>query len=265
MFELAWLEGQIALAEPRVRKVFRSYVKELQDANPEGFDEPRGVLEAAQRYGSGLQGLYLELAYNAAAKAGTVFDPVFWRTLRDLTDFQTVSASRMAEDQLQAIERARNESQNPKTRHAAMYQALGLTFAQVGYVEGYRRLVHGDEDTAESATYMATSYVAQSLATREGLVVGTEALRSVHLVGLQIIHQMADRGDIDANQVERVWRLTSDDSRPSHKTMEGQVRRGLIGTFTSGEGVELRFPADPRAPLRESMGCQCRAEIRLRS
>jgi hypothetical protein len=257
VFDLVWVDDQVRASKVRVTGVFRAYVLELREVNPEGTTEFRGLEEAAQRYGSGLQALHLDMAFKSAGKAGTVFDPASWRTLRDLTDLQTTAARRMAHDQRMAIERARASS----PAHA--HQALGLTHAQVGYVETYRQLLaeEGEENTVWDM--MVERYVERALSVRAGLVANTEAQRGVHGVGLQTLHQMVDRGELDPNDVERTWHAKRE-ARESHAPMNGQVRRGLLGTFMSAKGQELRYPGDARAVLQETMGCECLQSIRLR-
>ena len=53
------------------------------------------------------------------------------------------------------------------------------------------------------------------------------------------------------------WLATLDDRvRPSHAAMAGQ-QRPINEPFESGNGVQLRFPGDPQAPLSETAACRC--------
>lgn len=55
-----------------------------------------------------------------------------------------------------------------------------------------------------------------------------------------------------------VWSTILDgNERSSHGAMDGQIRR-LGVPFVSGDGYQLRYPHDPRAPLAETVNCRCR-------
>lgn len=79
----------------------------------------------------------------------------------------------------------------------------------------------------------------------------------------QLYEQLISEDVLVASLIERVWVTRADHKvRRTHRPMHGQ-RRAWAETFTSGAGVPLRFPRDPRAPMKETGGCRCHVAIRL--
>lgn len=66
--------------------------------------------------------------------------------------------------------------------------------------------------------------------------------------------------DID---VSKRWihnKALSEEPREHHMIIDGQ-RRSLAVDFTLGNGVKLRFPHDPQAPVGEVISCHCDMDI----
>lgn len=75
----------------------------------------------------------------------------------------------------------------------------------------------------------------------------------------------ADQEAIDQGiEMEREWHCRFQNSRESHMDMEGQVVAD-DEDFISGDGVHLRFPADPSAPPEEVINCHCEVTRRVKS
>ena len=73
----------------------------------------------------------------------------------------------------------------------------------------------------------------------------------------QSVDQAIGTGDVDPSWVSKTW-ITMDDGkvRPSHRTMDGQTV-AIDDNFTSGYGVELRYPGDEDADASETANCRC--------
>jgi uncharacterized protein with gpF-like domain len=92
----------------------------------------------------------------------------------------------------------------------------------------------------------------------------TEALRSVHEGAEQAYLQAIDNGQIDPDEVVRVWNTARDERvRDSHSTMHLQERRPGE-PFTTGNGVSLNYPADPGGPPGETIQCRCVLSTRFK-
>lgn len=110
---------------------------------------------------------------------------------------------------------------------------------------------------------MVNSYQNRMIQLRGESIGRTEALRSLH-AGQHIAYQQAvEQGQLNPNQLRRVWVTASDGRvRDSHASMEGQSV-GLDEPFITGDGVSIMYPGDPSAPIEEVAGCRCDVDSRI--
>lgn len=183
---------------------------------------------------------------------------------------------------------------NPREWARDLRDSIGLTEYQRGLVENYRREIesgqygaalerqlssgHSDRAIASAVRNEVTltqaqidtaveRYRANWQAFRAETIARTEGLRVAHQGSEELYRQAVERGDLDAEQIERTWnhspgRKGSKFERLFHKVMHGQVR-GFGEKFVSGLGGELRYPGDPEADSEETISCACALSTRI--
>lgn len=160
---------------------------------------------------------------------------------------------------------------------------IGLTSSQAEWVRNYReeledgdrgalsralrdgrfdslveRAIENDADIdPDDIEKMVSAYKNRALRYRAENIARSEAMSALHEAQEQSIDQMVDSGTVTQTAVSYAWR-TADDNRvrDSHAEMDGQeVQYGE--NFTTGNGVELEYPGDPKGPPEEVLNCRC--------
>lgn len=104
---------------------------------------------------------------------------------------------------------------------------------------------------------MVISYENRALKYRADAIARTETLHALHEAQQQSIEQALEAGAVDPRAVGFIWRTASDERvRAIHEVMDGQ-RVALGEMFIDGEGNELEYPGDPRAPPETTINCRC--------
>jgi hypothetical protein len=183
-----------------------------------------------------------------------------------------------------------HDGRNPKDVARDLRDSLGLTPDQADAVGSYRRSIEsgkysdalgralsdGRDDKAIRAARdkgvpldpdrvdaMVDRYRKNYVSYRAEVVARTESLRAVHAGNAELFQQAVDKGDIDADSLERSWHTAGGPNvRPSHKAMNNQ-KRALGDSFVTGDGVELDYPGDPEAPIEEVAQCRCCVSTRI--
>lgn len=169
--------------------------------------------------------------------------------------------------------------------------SLGMSSKQYEHVASYRRALEagdyknamnrklGDKRStralqaaADEGTFlgqqridaMVRRYSDRWVAHRASTVALAEANGASHAAVDELYRQAIENGDVDEEDVVRVWQTRGDHRvRGSHRTMHGQKRR--IGVaFVSGKGSLIMFPCDPNADASETAGCRCRLRMMLK-
>lgn len=206
------------------------------------------------------------------------------RTIREFTTRQRAAVRTV-------MAQATAEGLNPRAQAQLFRDAIGLTEAQAQHVVNYRRALEANSMDALSRelrdrrldrTLRAIQdgrrkpltraeierhvqrYRENYIDFRAEVIARTEAMRAVHTGSEEAWAQAIDDGDIQKEQVRRVW-LTARDARvrDSHYPMHGQ-ERAPGEPFISSDGVKLMFPGDPTAPIEEIAQCRCIVVTRLR-
>lgn len=191
----------------------------------------------------------------------------------------------------QALITGQVRGMNPIGTARLIRDSLGLTPAQLGYVDSYRRALESgsraaldralrdrrfDRTVASAARRgaplssdqvdrMVERYRERWIKHRAEVVGRTEALRATHQGNQEMYRQALDEGVIDPLSLERRWTPARDARvRDSHQAMRGQVR-DLDEPFTSGLGNSLLYPGDPSAPAEDVVQCRCALATRVRS
>lgn len=167
--------------------------------------------------------------------------------------------------------------------------SIGLAQNQVQAVANYRRLLQANSSEAldrvlrdrrfdpsveraietgeplspEKIDTMVERYRMRQLAHRAETIARTESVKNLSEAQEAAFSQTMQRAKIDPERVTQHWHSTEDErTRDSHRPMNGQVRP--YGTpFTSGAGVSLRYPGDPKAPAKEVIKCRCKRSFRI--
>lgn len=178
---------------------------------------------------------------------------------------------------------------NPREQARAFRDSIGLTAQQQRAVANYRRLLEqnsaealqrrlrdarfdrslvnaiANEEPLTNAQIdrMVERYMQRSLKYRSEVIARTESLRAVHEGAEESFRQSIAAGHVKPEEVKRDWNTAKDERvRSSHAAMHHQQRP--VGVpFTSGAGVDLRFPGDPQAPPEETIQCRCRVATRI--
>lgn len=172
---------------------------------------------------------------------------------------------------------------NPRQQARAFRDSIGLTTRQLQAVQRYRSLLEMnsrqvldrqlrdrrfdrtvqraiDTDTpltTQQIDRMVERYQERYLRYRSEVIARTEALRSVHQGSEEMYQQAFDAGTLDPGALVRTW-VTARDTRvrDSHNGMNRQ-QRAFGETFTSDNGIPLRYPGDENAPASETVQCRC--------
>lgn len=216
-------------------------------------------------------------------------DVIDWANSNQLDLIREIS-----DDVRQLIRAALLEGQrtgaNPRDIARLMLDSLGLTDYQMDRVASYRRaLESGDLSRALAAELgdgrydrmlraaidsgdvipparidaMVARYRQNWIRYRAETIARTEGLRVAHQGSEALFDQAVDRGTITASQVQRKWlHKHRKGERPGHEKMAGQTR-GYGEPFETPDGVELRYPCDPEAPIEETANCTCAVATRI--
>lgn len=118
--------------------------------------------------------------------------------------------------------------------------------------------------TEKQIDTMVDRYRRNMLAQRAETVAITETTRAASEARDEATRQMIDQTGIEEDRIEEIWNATRDNrTRSFHASMNGQ-RRALGVPFTDGLGNSLRYPGDPKAPLRTIIRCRCNKTISVK-
>lgn len=178
---------------------------------------------------------------------------------------------------------------NPRLQAQEFKNFIGLTERQMQAVNNYRRLLeqnstealtralrdrrfdstiqravdNGNTLTKDQIDRMVDRYAQRQLDFRAETIARTEALRTVNQASQESLLQAVELDEIDPNEVIQEWITANDERvRSSHAAMQGQ-KQPLGQPFVSGDGNELDYPGDPKAPAKEVINCRCVLTTRL--
>jgi len=205
---------------------------------------------------------------------------------RLIRDFNIQQRAAVQEALISSLERG----VNPRQTAREFVASIGLTEHQVRAVNRFRTLLQensrdaltrqlrdrrfdpsirrairtGEVLNAATIDRMVDRYRERFIAFRAEGIARTEALAAVNAGSEEMYSQLIDQGLIDPLDMDRIWDPSNDErTRTSHRSMEGQ-RRGFGQPFVSGNGFNLRYPGDPRAPAEERIKCRCAILTRIR-
>lgn len=255
-----------------------------------GFGRSAGAFSTQVAQSTIRSGEALAEALSGALGRPVAFNPADPRLaeLLEQSRFRTIEAittsSRQAANEALGIARARGLSLRQQAQEVRA--SLGLTQRQVRAVENYRTALEtGNRDALrrilrdrrfdpsvrralESGTPLSRSQINRMVrryrdrqrAFRAQTVAETESLRAVHEGQELMVEQAIASGDLDQDDVTSQWFTRRDERvRGSHRSMHRQ-KRDHGDPFVSGNGVQLRYPGDPNAPLNETARCRCRVK-----
>lgn len=106
------------------------------------------------------------------------------------------------------------------------------------------------QEAVDKYTDNLTEYRAETVAR-------TEVLRAISAGRFEGAVQAVGRDGIEHDDIMLEWSATMDSrTRDLHQSMNGQRRR-VDEPFEDSDGNLLRYPGDPDAPARTSIGCRC--------
>lgn len=204
------------------------------------------------------------------------------RLVREVTTRQREAITRAIDEGIRA-------GANPIAVARRVRDSIGLTEAQVGQVEAYRRALEAggvealtrqlrdrrfDRTVRRAAREetpltprqidkMVEAYRERRIIRRSEDIARTESLAAVHAGEHDTWQQARASGDIAMGDIVREWWHSGlDEARPFHLSMHKQ-RRGLDEPFLTGLGNSLMFPGDPKAPVVERVNCRCNVTTRF--
>jgi len=262
----------------------------LQDAGRRWAAGRHGAYVAAGQTTS----RWIDNQLQIARKAFPVFDAqeppaVRWAQQNQLDGIREVNDDTRAMIHEVLVNGARSGA-NPRVLASQIRDSIGLTDYQIGIVENYRHqlesgeyaaalqreLSHGQSDRVIAAALRNETtltqaqinkavdrYRANMVRYRAEVIARTEALRVAHQGSDEMYRQAIASGDLKASDLEQEWHIAPlPNVRDSHKPMDGQTR-AFGESFESGDGVLLRYPCDPAAPVKETAQCRCVKTTRI--
>lgn len=195
----------------------------------------------------------------------------------------------------QALVRGIEQGANPRAQARAFRNSIGLTANQERWVANYERALRELDSSALNRALRDRRYdrtVSRALRTGEPLTEGqisklvkryreralkyrsetiarTEALRSVHEGSEEMYRQAIENGELQADQLVRIWNTAGDErvrdfangGQTSHRTMHSQERQ--VGEpFTSGAGNQTMVPGAFGVAV-EDINCRCVVSTRI--
>lgn len=103
------------------------------------------------------------------------------------------------------------------------------------------------------------------LKSRAENIARTETAQAVRSAQKESWQQLADRDGIPPEAIIKTWVYGggAKDPRPHHRAMNGVSVRGLETDYELPNGVRMKHPNDPDAPISETASCTCTQIIRL--
>lgn len=178
---------------------------------------------------------------------------------------------------------------NPRQTAIRLRSSLGLTQRQYEAVLNYERLLRSNSASAlrrqlrdkrfdptirrairdntplteDQIQRMVGRYRERYTRYRSEVIARTESLRAVNAANWEAYQQAIDQGVTSEDKLTRTWNTASDNRvRDSHGDMQGQERKPSE-PFRSGNGNELLYPGDPRAPITDTAQCRCAVATRM--
>lgn len=172
---------------------------------------------------------------------------------------------------------------NPRTTAILIRDSIGLTADQTRWVANYRRkletldrgalknkLRNAGDDKAVLAAIdagkplpqaridrMVDRYAARQLKYRSEVIAKFETMKALEMGQFEGVKQAVDADHVTAERMQGTWHQRArENKRESHVPMRGQ-RRVFGLPFRTGNGVLMKHPHDPDAPLSECIGCGC--------
>ncbi len=173
---------------------------------------------------------------------------------------------------------------NPRVMARDLRDSIGLTANQEGHVRSYRRALEsgdyanamgrelrdarsdrtlralardGEQLDPKRIDKLAEAYRKNYVGYRAEVIARTEGLRAAHQGTEELHRQAVERGDVEADALIQTWHASNGPrTRDSHRALDGQ-ERPMGKPFVTKDGIELRYPGDPRAPASETAQCRC--------
>lgn len=115
----------------------------------------------------------------------------------------------------------------------------------------------------EMVDRIAGQYAERALDYRGRVLARTETMTALSKSRDDAYQQQIDAGKLDAQDVTMTWRKTPrENPRLQHIAMDGQTV-GFHDGFIAPDGTRLRYPHDPQAPARHTIGCMCRVDYKI--
>lgn len=137
-------------------------------------------------------------------------------------------------------------------------KALGYELSSGHSDRTIRAALDGGYDLSQEQKDLAADRYRENLLTyRAETIARTESGKNVHQGVADAYNQAIDRGDVDADQLEKEWMHSGNEphARPTHVAADG-TKVGFRDTFDIG-GVRMKYPHDENAPVSEVAGCAC--------
>ena len=129
-----------------------------------------------------------------------------------------------------------------------------------------RAMSEGKELTPEQINRAITRLQGRTLKYRGDVIARTESIKALRAGQHESINQAVDKGEVDEQDVTRIWDSTGNDgrTRDNHLLMEGQTRK-QGEPFDFPFGGQAMFPSDDSlgAPASELIQCRCRENTQI--
>lgn len=158
------------------------------------------------------------------------------------------------------IERAMREGDT-----AYMREYLGLKLRDKRLDRSILKAIgEGRGLSVADAERVARLYANKALKYRGDVIARHETMLALDKSRDDAFRQQIAEGKLNAEEVTASWRhQTQEHPRMQHIAMNGQ-KVPFGQPFVAPDGTTLRFPRDPNAPVRHTLGCKCWVEYDIR-
>lgn len=168
----------------------------------------------------------------------------------------------LTSQQMQTVERIRVAMETGDTAYLRQY--LGFANRDKRFdrtiLKAIREGVPVPTDKAQRAV---TQYENRALDYRGKVISRHETLTALHKSRYDAFEQQIASGKLDVEDIEKTWKHTArENPRVQHVAMHGQTVR-FDQPFIAPDGTRIRYPLDPEAPARHTLGCLCRSEFEI--
>ena len=285
-----WLRSQNGLAEIEDKLAsgqLDDVVTELSEAAAKfAADVHHGYVTSGQKAAAWLDGKVTDSLIR--------FDQTNTRAVTAARDYEYKLIRNLTEESRQTIRAAvvdgHQVGANPRVVARRIRDSIGLAAPQEQALANYRAALESG-DWSKAMGYelrdgrgdrsmragmdlsparidsLVERYRTNSIAHRAETIARTESLRATHAGTAELYRQAIERGDIDADQLQKEWHAgpATRYARADHRALD---RHGAISfgeDFILPDGIRMAHPGDERGGAGNVANCRCAMSVTIRA